>query len=145
VRAFLFDVNVLVALLWPAHQFHARAHHWFERNMGEGWATCPLTQAGFVRIVSNPAFSADAVAPHVALSVLQASLRHASHQFWPDDISLPEAVLPLLEKLTGHRQVTDAYLLGLAIRNRARLATFDRSLSSLLPSNSPNQDRIEVL
>src|SRR5580698_10054789 len=100
--------------------------------MRRGWATCPLTQAGFVRIVSNPAFSPDAVSPRVAINTLQANLKHPSHQFWPDDISVPEALQPLLERLAGHGQVTDAYLLGLAIRKQARLATFDHALASLL-------------
>jgi uncharacterized protein len=145
VRVFLLDVNVLVALLWPAHQFHTRAHHWFERNMRRGWATCPLTEAGFVRIVSNPAFSSDAVTARAAVKILQVSLQHPSHQFWPDDISVSEAVGPLLEKLAGHRQVTDAYLLGLAIRKEAKLATLDHSIASLLPSDGPHRDQIELL
>ncbi len=62
MTAFLLDVNVLIALMWPAHEGHARAQDWFSRESREGWATYPLTQAAFVRIITNPAFSRDAVA-----------------------------------------------------------------------------------
>ncbi len=93
MRAFLLDVNVLIALAWPAHSEHAKAQQWFQRNWREGWATCPFTQAGFVRILSNPAFSPEAVTPQEAVKLLRANLEHPSHQFWPDDISVAEANL----------------------------------------------------
>lgn len=130
MRTALLDVNVLIALLWPAHEHHESAHDWFGSRRAR-WATCPLTQLGFVRIVSNPAFSRDALAAADALGLLERNLGHAEHEFWPDDASLPEAVGPLAPQLQGHRQLADAYLLGLAWRRRGALATFDGGLRSL--------------
>ena len=135
MTAFLLDVNMLVALMWPAHEDHARVQHWFARNAKAGWATCPLTQAAVVRILSNPGFSRDAVTPQEAIRVLKANLKHPSHHFWPDQISFVAAAEPLLRRLTGHQQVTDIYLLGLALHRKGRLATMDRAILSLLPEN----------
>ena len=139
----LLDVNVLIALLWPAHESYAKAQRWFARHARQGWATCPITQAAFVRVVSNPAFSPDAPTTQEAAAVLEANLKHPEHQFWADDIGFAESVRTL--KLSGHRQVTDAYLLGLALHKRARFATLDRSLASLLPSGSPARSQIELI
>jgi hypothetical protein len=136
VSAFLLDVNVLVALLWPAHEDHGRVQEWFGGHERYGWATCPLTQAAFIRIVSNPAFSSDAVRPQEASDLLSANLTHSSHQFWADAISFADAVQPFRMKLLGHRQVTDAYLLGLVLHRQARLATLDKAILSLLPDKN---------
>ena len=133
MTAHLLDVNVLVALMWPAHDGHERAQNWFARHSRTGWATCPFTQAGCVRILSNPSFSSDAVTPQEALKLLRSNLDHPSHLFWPDDLTFAEAVEPMERQLMGHQQVSDAYLLGLAIRRKARLATLDRSVPALLP------------
>ena len=127
----LLDVNVLIALLWPAHEHHEAAHRWFAARRRAGWATCPLTQMAFVRVVSNPAFSSDALAPVDAVSLLAHNLRHPTHEFWPDDIGLVEALGPSAKHLQGHRQLTDAYLLGLAVRRRGALASFDAGLRAL--------------
>jgi uncharacterized protein len=132
MSGFLLDVNVLVALCWPEHEFHEAVQDWFARNVRKGWATCPLTQAGFVRIVSNPAFSPRAVPPVEALRALSVSLQHPAHQFWPDDVMVTDALATFGKRLIGHRQVTDAYLLGLAIKKRGKLATLDRSVGELL-------------
>ena len=139
----LLDVNVLLALMWPAHQNHQLAHDWFADNARKGWATCALTQAGCVRILSNPSFSSDFLTVQEAVKLLNANLNHPSHRFWPDDLSFPEAVEPVLKQMQGHQQVTDAYLLGLALRRKAKLATIDRGLSSLLPRDK--QTAIVVL
>jgi hypothetical protein len=82
--------------------------------------------------LSNPAFSSDAVAPQEALKLLTANLNHPSHLFWPDDIGFADAVEPVRKQIEGHQQVTDAYLLGLAIRRKAKLATMDRGVQALL-------------
>lgn len=145
MSAFLLDVNVLVALLWPAHEDHARVHDWFGAHARYGWATCPLTQAAFVRIVSNPAFSCDAVRPREAVDLLLANLMHSSHQFWADAISFADAVEPLRPKLLGHKQVTDAYLLGLVLHRQAKLATLDKAILSLLPDKSPARAAIALI
>jgi uncharacterized protein len=130
VSTTLLDVNVLIALLWSAHEHHDAAHRWFAVRKG-GWATCPLTEMAFVRIVSNPAFSNDALSPVEALSLLARNLAHASHEFWPDDLGLIEALGASASRLQGHRQLTDAYLLGLASRRKGALASFDSGLRAL--------------
>jgi uncharacterized protein len=145
VSGFLLDVNVLIALLWPPHEAHARAQRWFAHNARQGWATCAMTQAGFVRIVSNPAFSSHAVSPRDAQEVLSGSLQHPAHRFWAEDIGVAEAFAHFGRLLLGHQQVTDAYLLGLAIHKKGRLATLDAGLSSLLPEQSAARARISLL
>jgi hypothetical protein len=132
LRTALLDVNVLIALLWPAHEHYDAAHQWFAaRKPRAKWATCPLTQMAFVRIVSNPAFSPDALAPAEALAVLERNLAHPLHEFWPDAIGLAEATKPVVPRLQGYRQIADAYLLGLALWRRGSLASFDRGMRTL--------------
>jgi uncharacterized protein len=145
MTAFLLDVNVLIALMWPAHESHTQAQEWFGRKSRAGWATCPFTQAAFVRIISNPAFSSDAVTSQEALKLLATNLNHPSHRFWPDEISFVEAVQPFAQRLAGHQQVTDAYLLGLVMHKQAKLATMDRAILSLLPGKSSTGDFVEVI
>jgi len=143
--AFLLDVNVLVALFWPPHEYHDLGRSWFRKYGRQGWATCPLTQAGFVRIVSNPAFSRDAFTVGEAIDLLQGNLEAPEHEFWTDDIPFAKAVLPFASRLFGHRQVTDAYLLGLALRHKAKLVTLDTSVIHLLPEKSPELNSIVQL
>src|SRR5439155_25816077 len=112
----LLDVNALIALMWPSHDAHSIVQEWFGKILSRGWATCPITQAGFIRIVSNPAFSRDAVQPREAIQVLSANTVAKDHAFWPDEIPVAEAVAFTGVRLMAHQQVTDAYLLGLAIR-----------------------------
>lgn len=131
----LLDVNVLIALMWPAHEAHKSVHQWFLENSGKGWATCPFTEAGFVRIVSNPAFSPDAVTPNEALGLLGANLKNKYHRFWKDEFGVADAVEPFRARLVGHRQVTNAYLLGLSVRKGGALATLDRNLGHLADPN----------
>ena len=129
----LLDDNVLVALAWPAHEAHQRVGKWFARHNRSGWATCPFTESGLVRVLSNPAFSADALTPANALAVLGSNLSLSGHEFWPADIGLIDALRSVGRGLSGHRQLTDAYLLGLAIRHRGRFATLDRGVGALDP------------
>lgn len=131
MRAALLDINILTALLWPAHEHHDAAHRWFGARGKAPWATCPLTQLGFVRIVSNPAFSRDALSPSAAASLLAENLTHPRHEFWTDGLQVPMAIGGLEDRLQGFRQITDAYLLSLAHRRRGVLATFDRGLRTL--------------
>ena len=127
----LLDLNVLMALWWPAHAANAEARRWFRRHSREGWATCPLTQAGFVRLASNASFSRDAMAPADALRIMKMNLEDPAHRFWPMSLELAEAVDLSGAKLEGHRQVTDLYLIGLAVKHKGRLVTFDRALGKL--------------
>jgi hypothetical protein len=141
----LLDTNLLIALFWPAHERHDLVVKWFARHRAEGWATCPLTQAGFVRIVSNPAFSRDAVQPREAVEVLSANLAARDHTFWPDDAPFPEAVSFTRLRLVGHQQVTDAYLLGLAIRHGGLLATLDERIAALVEPKSAERKALEIV
>jgi uncharacterized protein len=145
MTGFLLDVNVLLALLWPPHTFHQSALRWFARKARQGWATSPITEAGFVRIVSNPRFSQDAPSIRHAISVLRESQSHPTHQFWADELKVAEALEPFEASLRGHQDVTDAYLLGLAIHKRGKLATFDQALVSLMHPRSATISHVELL
>jgi uncharacterized protein len=127
----LLDLNVIVALVWPAHEHHRAAHDWFKSRGRSRWATCPVTQLGLVRLLSNPAFSPDALSLDQALSLLRTNLNHPLHEFWPDSISVTQSLEHFAQHMGGYKQVTDAYLLSLAIRRKARLATFDSGLKQL--------------
>jgi toxin-antitoxin system PIN domain toxin len=136
MTGYLLDVNVLIALSWPEHTQHAPARRWFAKNSTKGWATCPLVQAGFVRIVSNPAFSSRSVSVQQAIEGLVGSMRDDAHQFWPDSIPLPDAIRFLREPIKGHQQITDAYLVALAMHNRGKLATLDRKVQQWAPAGT---------
>jgi len=131
MSVFLLDANVLISLAWPDHEFHKRALSWFGRKCRNGWATCPITQSAFVRILSNPAFSAKALTPQNALGALEVNLQLAGHQFWPADISLSEVFQRVDRRIVSHRQITGAYLLALAAHHHGQLATMDQSIQSL--------------
>lgn len=135
MKASLLDTNLLIALLWPAHEFHHAAQRWFRGNRQE-WATCPLTECGFVRIVSNPAFSRDAVSTQEANRYLASNLASPKHRFLADSISFSKAVAPFASAISGHRHVTDAYLLGLALHHDARVATFDQGMVRLAETHA---------
>jgi toxin-antitoxin system PIN domain toxin len=134
----LLDVNVLVALFDPAHTNHDDAHHWFGRNRKSGWATCPITINGCIRILTNPRY------PIAALTIADMTVRlrdlcsAKDHHWWPDSVSLTDDSLFRASMIGGHQKITDAYLLGLAVRNHGRLATFDRSIPvKALPGAGP--------
>lgn len=141
----LLDVNVLVAMAWPTHEAHGKVLNWLREHAREGWATCPVTQIAFVRLLSNPQFSPDALRPEEALTLLEANLAHPAHRFWPDAISFAEAIRSFEGKLQGHRQVTDAYLLGLTLHHKGRLVTLDRGIAQLVPAKSSLRQRIELI
>jgi toxin-antitoxin system PIN domain toxin len=124
----LLDVNVLVALFDPAHPNHDEAHLWFGRNRRRGWASCPVTINGCVRVLSNPAYPTVDATPAEVLSRLSVLCASPDHRFWSDSVSLLENALFRPKMITGHQKVTDVYLLGLAVRHDGRLATFDRSI-----------------
>ena len=143
MKPFLLDTNVLIALLWPAHKHHSVAQQWFGSIQRAGWATCPFTQCGFVRIITDPAFSRDAVTPSEACQRLAAVTGHPRHRFFPATISYPDATsLFLMHK---HQQITDAYLLGLAIHHKAKLATFDTGIAKLLPDGDRQHASLHLI
>jgi toxin-antitoxin system PIN domain toxin len=138
VKVGLLDTNVLVALVWPNHQFHAAAHRWFGAEARHGWATCALTQLGFVRLSSNPAFTPRAVRPSDAAALLADLIRHKQHRFWPS----PEARTPkVFLQALGHQQVNDAYLVALAQKQKGRLVTFD----TRVPAHATDDDLVTVI
>jgi uncharacterized protein len=138
VKVALLDTNVLVALVWPNHQFHAAAHRWFGAEARHGWATCALTQLGFVRLSSNPAFTPRAVRPSHAAALLADLVRHKQHRFWPS----PEATRPkIFLQALGHEQVNDAYLVALAEKKKGRLVTFD----TRVPAHATDDDLVTVI
>jgi len=135
--SYLLDTNVLIALAWPSHAHHDAAQRWFARKRKLGFRTCPITQTGFVRISCNPAFLPDAVTPQQALNLLELITSLPGHEFWPADLALKEAI-PSKSSLTGHRQITDAYLLALAAARRGVLATLDKGVLTLAGADARN-------
>lgn len=127
-RVSLLDVNVLVALFFPDHVHHDLAHDWFADHRHEGWATCPLTENGLVRVACQQPSDDVLVRPADVIANLQRFCRDKLHRTWIDTVSLTDTTLFAPQFIGGHRQVTDVYLLGLAKINGGRLATFDRTI-----------------
>jgi uncharacterized protein len=142
----LLDVNILLAWLWPKHAFHRDALTWLGSNIGRGWATCPFTETGFLRIVSSRSF--DPLAPSLAEAhqTLRRQMKPESgHQFWPADLSCALPTSGYLRRVTGHQQITDAYLLALAAQNGGILVTRDRRIRELAPEGSPEFASLLIL
>lgn len=127
-RRALLDINVLVALFDPDHVHHELAHDWFADHRSAGWASCPLTENGLIRVLANPRYGS----PNASLRGIREAVRRFfasdEHEFWPDDVSIADDVLFNVTAMAGHRQITDVYLLGLATRRKGHLVTFDRSI-----------------
>ena len=143
-RVCLLDVNVLVALFDPDHVHHDLAHDWFADEGHSAWATCPLTENGFLRVLSNPAYGSPVSRPGELLRRLRAFRASGGHSFWPDEVSLTDAALFDAAMLAGHRQLTDIYLLGLATRRGGSLATFDRTIP-LKAVRGATADNLQVI
>ena len=137
---FLLDVNVLVALSWNNHQFHAAANRWILRHQTQTWATCTLTQLGFIRLSCNRSiFGSQATTPEQARLVLQKNTSVNAHRFLTE-IPHPDKALNF-SQLLGHQQLTDSYLLQLARHHHARFVTFDSQLQALVTE----RDQIDIL
>lgn len=141
----LLDVNVLVALAWPNHVHHEAAHRWFRKARSGGWATCPLTQTGFVRVSSNERVLPDARSPGEAIAVLEKITLVPGHVFWSDDVSLCASKFVSRNRLVGYRQVVDAHLLALALGRGGLLATFDRGVLEIVPDSVPAVHAVQVI
>lgn len=124
----LLDVNVLVALAWDSHIHHARTREWFATSSLQGWATCPVTESGFVRVSSNAKALPSALTATAARDVLTALRGVGAHRFLSDDVSMTDPDVP---PTSGHRRVTDAHLLTLARRHGVAMVTFDAGLAEL--------------
>ena len=127
-RVALLDVNVLVALFDSEHVHHELAHDWFADRRADGWATCPVTENGFIRVLANPAYGHDALRPERLSAALRKFRGSGHHAFWTDSVSLSDERVFRLALTPGHRQLTDVYLLGLATKRKGCLATFDRTI-----------------
>jgi toxin-antitoxin system PIN domain toxin len=141
----LLDVNVLLALAWPEHSQHEAAHRWFASKRLEGWASCPATQSGFVRLSSARGAVPEPMTPVEAIAAIERSTGHPEHHFWIQDGSVLTIAPEIMERIMGPRQMGDAVLLSLAIKHRGVLATFDRNIQRLLPRDSPLQSHIELI
>jgi toxin-antitoxin system PIN domain toxin len=130
VTTYLLDVNVLIALVDPAHIQHEQAHAWFARTGRKAFATCPLTENGLVRIVGHPKYPNSPGPPSAVVDTLNAIRSLAGHVFWPDKLSLTDGRHFAADLLSSHTRVTDSYLLGLARANKGRLATLDHKLAT---------------
>ena len=143
-RVALLDVNVLVALFNPDHIHHEAAHAWFSANRSHGWATCPITENGLVRILSNIAYTQGRHESTEAVrNRLETFCANGNHSFWPEQLSIRDEER---FKLTGlsHSKITDVYLLAIAVDQGGRLVTFDRRIP-LAGAVGAEPDQLEVI
>jgi uncharacterized protein len=140
------DTNVLLSLLWPPHDFHATAAEWFLAHQDQGWATCTLTELGFLRIVTNPTFTPHPPNLANAISLMLAAKQAGPHhRFWKDDLPAELSIGSFIPRISGHKRLTDAYLLSLAVHHHARFATFDLRVPGVTLEGSAERAVIEVL
>ena len=145
-KVWLLDVNILLAWLWPAHETHKAASSWMHNHRQESWATCPITEMGFLRIVTTRSFSPHAPAWAEAVGILRKHTEGSPrHCFWPDSLTSTEMDLSLGRRIKGPSQITDAYLLALAIRNDGRMVTFDYRMETLAPERSTEREALVIL
>ncbi len=143
MRRALLDVNVLLAVLDSDHVDHDRAVDWLDDEIAAGWASCAITENGFVRILSEPRYPSP-VAPTEAIELLSRARDSGHHAFWPCDVSVLDTRIVDHSRLHGPRQVTDAYLLALATAHDGRFVTFDRTVS-LASVHGATQEHLTVL
>lgn len=125
----LLDINVLLALLDSDHVDHQRARAWIEAEIRHGWASCAITQNGFVRIISQPSYP-NPVTPSQAMGLLSGATQTEHHQFWACTVSVLDEEIVDRDRVHGSRQVTDVYLLALAAANGGRFVTFEQRVST---------------
>jgi toxin-antitoxin system PIN domain toxin len=140
----LLDVNVLVALFDDGHIGHEAAHDWFTDNRALGWASCPITENGVMRVLGNPSYPAGATPIPEIAARLDTFCAATEHHFWPDDVSFRNRAPFLVDGVRGYRQLTDIYLLGLAAQRGGRFVTFDRRVP-LGAVNNATRASLEVI
>lgn len=123
----LLDVNVLIALLDISHIHNSLVTNWLAENIEAGWASCPITQNGCIRIFSQPGYPNTVPAAQIAERLAEAAL-HPSHQFWSDSVSLLQPGCLIWNKVLSSRHVTDVYLLALAVKQGGRFVSLDRGI-----------------
>jgi uncharacterized protein len=126
-RPALLDVNFLIALMDPEHEFHAAAHVWFQQQRHFGWATCPITENGCLRILSRPGYPVQGLTATRVRDMMTEFVGLEGHRFWPDSVSILEPDRFDLQSARSNA-ITDLYLLSLAVANRGRLVTFDQRI-----------------
>ena len=141
MTTYLLDINLLLALTDPMHIHHELSHQWFAKKGQQAWATCPLTENGFVRIASHPNYPNRPGDVPAVLSILRQVCESSGHRLWPDDLSILEILEQ--EAIITHAQITDVYLLGLAVSKQGKLATLDRRIPVDAVSRGPRA--IEVI
>ena len=141
----LLDVNALIALGWDAHQHHDTMVAWFNRHAKQGWATCAMTQSGFVRVLSQPAVARHTQSVADLAASLLRNLAHPTHRLLALDFNFDEVMARCSGGVVGHRQITDAYLLTAAMRADARLVTFDQGVPQLLATDAERRRHVLVL
>jgi toxin-antitoxin system PIN domain toxin len=132
----LLDINVLIALCDPNHIDHRRVALWFAEIGGKAWVSCPITENGFIRILSNPNYPGLSGNLSVATKLLQGLRRQKGHEFWADDYSIVDGTVDL-SRLAGRKQITDLYLLGLAVRRKGRFSSVDKHIPAELVQGGP--------
>ena len=132
----LLDVNVLLALADPQHIHHDAAHAWFARHAPDGWATCPITENAFIRIASHPNYPNRPGDAQVVIELLRRTCARDGHRFWPDTVSLRDSVKR--DHALTHGQLTDVYLLALAVANGGRLVTLGRRIPAASVDGGPD-------
>lgn len=145
MAATLLDLNVLGALAWPNHVHHRAALAWFLAHRDARWATCPVTESGFVRVSSNRRAVPEARTPREAVDLLKALVSLPGHLFWQDAVSFADGRNLAVTALVGHRQVTDAHLVALALDHGGRVASFDRGVRELVPAPHRAEDVVALL
>lgn len=135
MTTYLLDVNLLLALTDPRHIHYDVAHRWFTDVGGRSWASCPLTENGFVRIASHPRYPNRPGNVGPVLAILQQFCSAAEHRFWAEDVSIRGLLSP--DTLVTHAQITDVFLLGVAVRHGGKLATLDQNLPAAAIQGGP--------
>ena len=141
----LLDVNALIALLWEDHQFHDMMTGWFSRDARAGWATCAMTQSGFVRVMSQPALAQHGRSLAELADLLTQTAAQPSHRLLALDFAFADVMTCCTGGVVGHRQITDAYLLTAAMRADMKLLTFDGGITQLLATAVERQRHVLVL
>jgi len=126
---YLADVNVLIALLDEDHIHHQIVARWFDASAHDEFGVCAFTETGFLRVTTNPKAGLHSIAE--ALDALKSLQSHAGYRFWPKAESWVALVEPFHERVHGHQQITDAYLLGLAVKEGGVLVTMDKAVRYL--------------
>lgn len=129
----LLDINVLLAIVWPNHLHHAAARSWFLNSAASGWATCALSESGFVRLSSNPKVFPDAVSPRESIVMLNELKKRGAWSYLADETQFTELPESWSIRLSGYRQVSDIHLLSIVQSHGASLVTFDAKLKRLVP------------